>query len=206
MDAPAPQLADSPEALVAAHGPRGWSDWLGVGASILCAIHCAAMPLVIGLLPLLGLGFLAEPDFHRWMVGVCLLLAVLAFWPGWRQHGRLVPGTLAIFGLVIIATAAFGGEDKCCPPAVDAPTTVTAQSVASMKAVAPTEEVSTCAAGGCAGCETSDEASDVAAATDTDPAQANSLLWHAATPIGSVFLIAGHILNRRYGRCCPTGC
>ena len=29
---------------------QAWRDWLGIGASVTCAIHCAAMPFVVGLL------------------------------------------------------------------------------------------------------------------------------------------------------------
>jgi hypothetical protein len=35
-------------------------DSIGITASTLCAIHCAAMPLLFTSLPLLGLGFLAN--------------------------------------------------------------------------------------------------------------------------------------------------
>jgi hypothetical protein len=44
-----------------------WGDWLGMIASIGCAIHCAAMPFVIAYLPALGLSFLADEAFHKWM-------------------------------------------------------------------------------------------------------------------------------------------
>ena len=54
---------------------KAYPDWIGVAASLLCAIHCAAMPFVVGFLPLLGLSFLADPSFHQWMVAVCLALA-----------------------------------------------------------------------------------------------------------------------------------
>ena len=94
---------------------RGYRDGLGVAASVLCAIHCAAMPFVVGFLPLLGLGFLAEPSFHKWMVGVCLALALLAFVPGWRQHRRLTPALIGLGGLGLISFAAFAGPEECCP-------------------------------------------------------------------------------------------
>ncbi|MEM0925351.1 MAG: MerC domain-containing protein, partial [Planctomycetota bacterium] len=41
----------------------GWSDWIGMIASIGCAIHCAAMPFVIAYLPSLGLSFLSDESF-----------------------------------------------------------------------------------------------------------------------------------------------
>ena len=38
--------------------PRSWVDSLGTTVSIACAIQCSVFPLLIGVLPLLGLGFL----------------------------------------------------------------------------------------------------------------------------------------------------
>lgn len=94
---------------------QAYPDWLGVGASVLCAIHCAAMPFVVGFLPLLGLSFLADPSFHKWMVLVCLVLALLAFVPGWRRHHRLAPTLIGLGGLGLISFAAFAGPEDCCP-------------------------------------------------------------------------------------------
>lgn len=94
-----------------------WGDRLGVIASVGCAIHCAAMPFVIGFLPMLGLSFLADPAFHKWMVAICLALALLAFLPGWRRHQRLVPAVIGSVGLSLISFAAFAGPEDCCPSA-----------------------------------------------------------------------------------------
>jgi hypothetical protein len=68
-----------------------WSDWAGMVASIGCAIHCAAMPFAIAYLPALGLSFLADQAFHKWMVAGCFAIALAAFIPGVRKHGRLTP-------------------------------------------------------------------------------------------------------------------
>ena len=102
---------------------QAYRDWLGVGASVLCAIHCAAMPFVVGFLPLLGLSFLADPAFHKWMVGICLALALLAFVPGWRRHHRLAPTIIGLGGLGLITFAAFAGPEDCCPTPCAATTT-----------------------------------------------------------------------------------
>ena len=87
---------------------QAYRDWIGVAASLLCAIHCAAMPFVVGFLPLLGLSFLADPSFHKWMVGVCLALALVAFVPGWRRHHRLAPAMTRATGETSCAA-------ECCP-------------------------------------------------------------------------------------------
>ena len=116
---------------------QAYRDWLGVGASVLCAIHCAAMPFVVGFLPLLGLSFLADPSFHKWMVGICLGLALLAFVPGWRRHHRLAPAIIGVSGLTLITLAAFAGPEDCCPTPCDG------------SAVAATNDDTTCAAACC---------------------------------------------------------
>ena len=51
-----------------------WRDWVGITASVGCAIHCAAMPFVIAYLPAFGLSFLADEAFHKWMALICCLL------------------------------------------------------------------------------------------------------------------------------------
>ena len=85
-----------------------WGDSLGIIASVGCAIHCAAMPFVIAYLPLLGLSFLADEAFHKWMALVCFLIAIAAFVPGIKKHGNWIPVSIAAFGLVFITFAAFG--------------------------------------------------------------------------------------------------
>ena len=92
-----------------------WGDWVGMVASIGCAIHCAAMPFVIASLPALGLSFLADEAFHKWMALVCFLIAIAAFVPGWRKHRRLLPAIVGLVGLTMISGAAFGLAGECCP-------------------------------------------------------------------------------------------
>jgi len=111
-----------------------WTDLIGVVASIACAIHCAAMPFIVGFLPAMGLSFLADDSFHKVMVGVCSLLAASAFIPGLRRHGRLLPLIVAIVGLTMISIAAFALEGECCS-SCDLPTsTVSASTVSASTA------------------------------------------------------------------------
>jgi hypothetical protein len=55
------------------------ADRFGATASFLCAIHCAALPLVIAALPALGLGFLADHRFERTFIA-----------PAWSSITRTV--------------------------------------------------------------------------------------------------------------------
>ena len=78
------------------------ADRFGATASFLCAIHCAALPLVIAVLPALGLGFLADHRFERTFVAFASVLALTTLITGYRRHQRfrafwfLAPGLLLL--------------------------------------------------------------------------------------------------------------
>ncbi len=85
--------------------PRRWwhaADRLGATASFLCAIHCAALPFVIALLPVIGLGFLADHRFEEVFVAFACMLATAALVSGFRRHRRRLPLVLALPGLVLL--------------------------------------------------------------------------------------------------------
>lgn len=80
-------------------------DNVGMTASILCAIHCALVPLLITSLPLLGLGFLANPWLEWGMIILALLIGVYAIGVSYfGTHHKLLPMILLISGFIIIIT------------------------------------------------------------------------------------------------------
>jgi hypothetical protein len=83
---------------------RWWqlADRLGATASFLCAIHCAVLPFVIALLPLVGLEFLADHAFERSFVLFAALLATTTLITGHRKHTRRLPLMLAAPGVVLL--------------------------------------------------------------------------------------------------------
>ncbi len=83
---------------------RWWhiADRIGATASSLCALHCAALPFVLALLPLVGLQFLAGRAFERGFVLAAATLATVVLLGGWRRHRRLVPWMLALPGLLLL--------------------------------------------------------------------------------------------------------
>ncbi|MBB3229018.1 hypothetical protein FHW69_003666 [Luteibacter sp. Sphag1AF] len=85
--------------------PRRWwhaADRLGATASFLCAIHCAALPFALALLPVLGLEFLSSHRFEATFVGFACTLATFALVSGYRRHRRRLPLMLAVPGLVLL--------------------------------------------------------------------------------------------------------
>lgn len=78
-----------------------------MAVSALCVVHCVATPLVLGLLPALGLSFLVEDEFHQILAGLVLIVAVAAFVPGYRVHRQLGVPALGAFGILLLGGAAF---------------------------------------------------------------------------------------------------
>lgn len=72
-------------------------------ASLLCAIHCAIVPMLITTLPLIGLGFLANPLIEWSMIILALCIGVYAIGLSYvRTHHRPLPMLLLILGFMII--------------------------------------------------------------------------------------------------------
>lgn len=63
-------------------------DRAGATASFLCAIHCAVMPFLISVLPLLGLEFLASEPVEWTLLATSAMLGTLSLCLGYRQHRR----------------------------------------------------------------------------------------------------------------------
>lgn len=112
-----------------------WGDSFGLIASVGCAIHCAAIPVLFSLLPTWGLSWMADPIFHQAMFVICFTFAVIAFLPGLRKHGKLHPLTMGCCGLLLIGAAAFWGEQYCCE------TSATSATSADINSIDPTVSV-----------------------------------------------------------------
>jgi hypothetical protein len=78
-------------------------DILGISASILCAIHCAILPLLLVSLPVLGVNIIHNTLFEYGMIGVAFVVGSLALLHGFRHHHRH-PGPWLLFtaGLLLL--------------------------------------------------------------------------------------------------------
>jgi hypothetical protein len=63
-------------------------DTLGAWLSIGCAIHCMALPLLLGVAPLLGLGFLASDLSETLFLSASTGVAVLSLCWGFTIHRK----------------------------------------------------------------------------------------------------------------------
>ena len=82
-------------------------DKVAIGFSVLCAIHCMALPVALTMIPILVVTPLGSENFHQLMIWLVLPTSSLAFTLGCRHHKDLVVIMLGCIGLMLIGLSAF---------------------------------------------------------------------------------------------------
>ncbi len=77
-------------------------DRLAIGLSGLCALHCLATAIAVGLLSSFA-GLLEAPIIHEGGLAIAILLGALALGNGARKHGMLLPLAVGALGLGVMA-------------------------------------------------------------------------------------------------------
>lgn len=157
-------------------------DGMGIATSVGCLVHCAAMPIVAFVMPLLADELAISPLLHRCVMYSSVLLCCSALILSLRQRQRRVAGILcSSIGVALIATATIGPD--------------LARRLNSNTAATNVAEVMRNAA------------ASRSTVTDTPVriAAAFNVLDGVGTPIGCLLLIAGRFVSRRResDRCCP---
>ncbi|MFP6616835.1 MAG: MerC domain-containing protein, partial [Candidatus Hydrogenedentota bacterium] len=66
-------------------------DGMGMSASFFCAIHCALIPIVAGVLPLVGLSFLGNHAIEDTVMVSAFIIASLSLVPSYfRVHQKML--------------------------------------------------------------------------------------------------------------------
>ena len=68
---------------------HSWIDSFGATVSIACAIQCSIFPLLIGVLPLVGLGFLLNDHVETIFLVIAIVVGIGSFAQGFRAHRRM---------------------------------------------------------------------------------------------------------------------
>ena len=63
-------------------------DFLGIVTSVVCAIHCAILPLVITSLPVFGLNIMNNLPFEWLMIGIAFIVGCFALTHGYQRHHK----------------------------------------------------------------------------------------------------------------------
>lgn len=82
---------------------EGTLDHAGMTASLLCAAHCALLPTLATLLPLVGLGFLANETTEWLLLAVAATLGLSSLCLGFRRHRSRRALVVLSAGLALLA-------------------------------------------------------------------------------------------------------
>ncbi len=86
-------------------------DKFAIGLSLLCALHCLALPLFVLLLPTVSAVFFEGEGFHLVMVMMVLPISSFALWVGFKQHNNLKILLAGIMGLMILCLTVLAGHE-----------------------------------------------------------------------------------------------
>jgi len=80
------------------------ADRIGFAASFLCALHCALLPVLLALIPLLGAQLAGMEGMDTVFVAFVSVLGITTMTLGWRRHREWHAILLLLAGLVLLWT------------------------------------------------------------------------------------------------------
>lgn len=88
-------------------------DKIGIGTSLLCAVHCILLPVLFTTLPLMGVEILENELLELVFILFSLIIGCLAMYNGYsKHHHKLLPLVLFILGISLLFFANFFLEDN----------------------------------------------------------------------------------------------
>lgn len=96
---------------MASPGSRLSLDRIGAFASAVCAVHCLLTGIALGLLSVLGLGFVGSIATDAIFFVIALTVGFTAIWHGLKKHHSLTPALIFVAGLVMFLVGHFGFGD-----------------------------------------------------------------------------------------------
>ena len=81
------------------------TDKIAISLSLLCAIHCLGLPLMLILLPSLTGTIIADEAFHLWLVLAVIPISAYSLSMGCKQHQRYPIIIYGILGILFLIAA-----------------------------------------------------------------------------------------------------
>lgn len=85
-------------------------DKVSIGLSLLCSLHCLAIPLLALLLPTASALSLENEGLHNILLALVLPISCSALFIGYKQHKNLNVLLIGIVGLIILCTTFWLGH------------------------------------------------------------------------------------------------
>ena len=89
-------------------------DKLGITVSLLCAVHCMTLPILLPVIAASGVAILSEPGFELGMIALAVLIGVYSMIKSfWDHHRKVYPFYFIGVGLLLLVLAKGGavGEE-----------------------------------------------------------------------------------------------
>ena len=87
-------------------------DGLAVLLSGICLVHCLAVPLIVGLFPLLVAGILDHRQFHQVLLYLVLPTSIIGLWLGYRRHYKFYIAVIGVAGVAILVAITLFVHDQ----------------------------------------------------------------------------------------------
>jgi tetrahydromethanopterin S-methyltransferase subunit C len=83
-------------------------DALGIGTSVLCAIHCALLPVLVSSLPVFGINIIHNLVFEWGMIALAFVVGSYSLFHGFIKHHRsLRPVLIFSVGFIFLILKQF---------------------------------------------------------------------------------------------------
>jgi tetrahydromethanopterin S-methyltransferase subunit C len=83
-------------------------DAVGISTSLLCAVHCALLPLIASSLPLFGINIVHNSFFEWGMISLAFLIGCYSLFHGYIKHHRsLMPVLIFATGFIFLVLKQF---------------------------------------------------------------------------------------------------
>ena len=87
-------------------------DGLGIATSVLCAIHCGILPLLIPVLPLLGVNIIHNSFFEWTMIAIAFFVGIYSLYHGYiKHHHSLKPVIVFFIGFFFLVIKQFSSHE-----------------------------------------------------------------------------------------------
>jgi MerC mercury resistance protein len=87
------------------------ADFLGIGSSVACAIHCAVLPVFLAGLSIFGVNIIHNFWFESGMILFAFAVGISSFRHGFINHDKsIVPFSLFALGMIFLFAKQFWHE------------------------------------------------------------------------------------------------
>ncbi len=86
-------------------------DNIAISLSVLCALHCLFLPIILIFFPAISATFFGSEDFHKSLLYFVIPSSILALYVGCNMHGKYNVYFYGAIGISLLLIAVFFGHD-----------------------------------------------------------------------------------------------